>query len=56
MVTRVSHVFRGELEGEPRSKSEDGLSKRARILSTWRSRLLWGRSDVLSVSDMLVVL
>lgn len=28
------HGFRGELEGEPRSRSDEGLSKRARILST----------------------
>jgi hypothetical protein len=33
-VTKVAHAFRGELEGEPRSKIEDGLSMRARILST----------------------
>jgi hypothetical protein len=34
VVTKMVHAFRGELEGEPRSKSEDGLSMRARILST----------------------
>lgn len=34
VVTKVAHAFRGELEGEPRSKSEDGLSIRVRILST----------------------
>jgi hypothetical protein len=34
VVTKMAHPFRGELDGEPRSKREDGLSKRARILST----------------------
>lgn len=34
LVTKAAHAFRGELEGEPRSKMEDGLSMRARILST----------------------
>jgi hypothetical protein len=30
----TTYVFRGELEGDPRSRSEDGLSKRARNLSS----------------------
>jgi len=48
----MTHAFRGELDGEPRSRSEDGLSKRARSLSTWRSRL---PQDMLTVSGMLIL-
>ena len=46
------HAFRGELDGEPRSRSEDGLSERARSLSTWRSRL---SQNMFTVSGVLTL-